>query len=294
MTLLPESLGFKTHYFDLPGLRMHAATAGPEDGPLLILLHGFPDFWYGWRHHMGPFALAGYRVVAPDQRGYNLTDKTPPYNLATTVADIEQLMQACGREEAYVVGHDWGAFVAWGLAAAAPQKVKRLGILNVPHPGATLRVIQSFNLRQLFRSWYMFYFQIPWLPEVMVGANNFAAMRQAVRASALPNTFGDDVMPAYLTAWGQPGALSAMLGWYRALFQKSLGSPADRQLAQTRVTPPTLILWGDADTALETSLADDSLTWCDHGRIVHFPNNTHWLVEENHAEVTRLLLEHFQ
>jgi pimeloyl-ACP methyl ester carboxylesterase len=294
VTLLPESLGFQTQYFDLSGLRMHAVTAGPVEGPLLILLHGFPEFWYGWRHQIGPLAQAGYRVVVPDQRGYNLSDKTPPYGLATLVGDIKNLIQVCGRDDAFVVGHDWGAFVAWGLAAQYPQRVKRLGIVNVPHPAVVVNAFASLNLRQLLRSWYIFYFQIPWLPEVMLRASHFAAMRQAVRASALPGTFDDETIKHYLAAWAQPGALSGMLGWYRVALQLNFANPADRQLAQSRITPQTLILWGERDTALEYSLAKQSLTWCDSGRLIGFPKNTHWVVEENPDEVTRLLLEHFQ
>jgi len=294
LTLLPESLGFQTQYFDLPGLRMHAATVGPRDGPLLILLHGFPEFWYGWRKQMQGFAQAGFRVVVPDQRGYNLTDKTPPYDVGTTARDIDQLIQACGREQAFVVGHDWGAFVAWTLAAQYPQRVQRMGIVNVPHPAPVAKALMGGNLRQLFKSWYIFFFQIPALPEFMLRANNFWNMVGAVKASALPNTFSAEDFQHYRQAWAQPGALSGMIGWYRAAARSSFSPNPARRLPETRITLPTLILWGERDTALEVSLAEQSLAWCDSGRLIRFPQNTHWLPEENPAEVTRLLIEHFQ
>ena len=104
--LLPEQLGFSTAWFDLPGLRMHAAAAGPEGAPVVILLHGFPEFWYSWRRQIGPLVSAGYRVIVPDQRGYNLTEKAPPYNLVVLVEDILNLMDACGVEQVYLAGHD--------------------------------------------------------------------------------------------------------------------------------------------------------------------------------------------
>jgi epoxide hydrolase 4 len=147
---LPEQLGFKTVYFDLPGLRMHAPVAGPEDGPLVVLLHGFPEFWYGREHQIEPLAQAGFRVVVPDQRGYNLTDKTSPFDTRTLSNDIVNLIESCGREDAFVAGHDWGAAVAWTLAGLQPRCVKKLAILNVPHPTAMVQAFAEGNVKQLF------------------------------------------------------------------------------------------------------------------------------------------------
>lgn len=287
----PEKFGFTTTYFDLPGLRMHAVVAGPMDGPLLLLLHGFPECWLSWRHLIGPLAQAGYRVVAPDQRGYNLTDKTPPYDLGTLTADIVNLIQACGQDSACVAGHDWGAAVAWALAGASPERVTRLAILNVPHPAPIARALRGGSLRQMFKSWYIFFFQIPWFPEWVLSRSRFAVMRRMMIASSRPGTFTSEVLDYYREAWARPGALSAMVGWYRALMRTALqtgGAAFNR-----RITMPTVILWGERDVALRVELAEQSLAWLDHGKLIRFPLATHWVHEDFPLEITQHLLDHF-
>lgn len=288
---LPEQYGYHSQYFDLPGLRMHAAVAGPEEGPLLILLHGFPEFWYSWRHQIGPLAQAGFRVVVPDQRGYNLTAKTPPFDMHTLVGDVTALMDACGAASAYVAGHDWGAAVAWGLAALQPERVKRLAILNVPHPAVMFRALTGGNLRQLARSWYIFFFQIPDLPEWTLRLKNYANLRRMMKTSSQPHTFTKVDLERYQTAWSQPGALYAMIGWYRTLLRGSLRQ--NRQLSQTRVSTPTLILWGEKDIALGVELAEQSCDWVDDVQLIRFPNATHWVHEDEAEAVTQALLAHF-
>lgn len=288
---LPEQYGCHSQYFDLPGLRMHVAIAGPEEGPLLILLHGFPEFWYSWRHQIGPLAQAGFRVVVPDQRGYNLTTKTPPFDIHTLVGDITALMDACGAASAYVAGHDWGAAVAWGLATLQPERVKRLAILNVPHPAPMFHALTGGNLRQLRRSWYIFFFQIPDLPEWALRRQNYANLHRMMKGSSLPHTFTEIDLARYQAAWAQPGALYAMIGWYRALLRASFRQ--NRQLSQTRVHVPTLILWGEKDIALGVELAEQSCDWVDDVQLVRFPNATHWVHEDEAEAVTQALLAHF-
>ncbi len=288
---LPEQYGCHSQYFDLPGLRMHVAIAGPEEGPLLILLHGFPEFWYSWRHQIGPLAQAGFRVVVPDQRGYNLTTKTPPFDIHTLVGDITALMDACGAVSAYVAGHDWGAAVAWGLATLQPERVKRLAILNVPHPAPMFHALTGGNLRQLRRSWYIFFFQIPDLPEWALRRQNYANLHRMMKGSSLPHTFTEIDLTRYQAAWAQPGALYAMIGWYRALLRASFRQ--NRQLSRTRVHVPTLILWGEKDIALGVELAEQSCDWVDDVQLVRFPNATHWVHEDEAEAVTQALLAHF-
>ena len=288
---LPEQLGFSTAWFDLPGLRMHAAVAGPEDAPLVILLHGFPEFWYSWRRQIGPLVDAGYRVIVPDQRGYNLTEKTPPYSLPVLVGDIVNLLDACGREQVFLAGHDWGAMVAWVLAGLYPERVRRLAILNVPHPDVMFRALWGGSLRQLFRSWYIFFFQIPGLPETLLGRADHAAMVNMLRRSSLPGTFTPEELSFYREAWGQPGALSAMIGWYRQLVRSALRF-AYRDFA-FRVQMPTCILWGEQDAALGVELAEQSLNWLDRGNLVRFPEATHWVHQDIPDTVTLQMLEHF-
>lgn len=284
--------GLTSAYFDLPGLRMHAVVAGPGDGPLLILLHGFPESWYSWRKQIGPLAEAGYRVIAPDQRGYNLSDKSPPYDLKTLVNDIVHLIQACGHEKAGVIGHDWGAAVGWGLAGGYPEWVRKLAILNVPHPIAMEHALRRGNLSQLLKSWYILYFQIPALSERSLKAFNFAAMRRMMNLSSRPGTFTAEDFKHYRSAWMQPGAIPAMLGWYRALLLRDGRSLRWARHLQ-RIPAPTLIIWGERDIALSVELAGQSVPFLAEGRLIRFPEATHWVHQEYPEEINRYLLAHF-
>ena len=288
---LPEQLGFETRYFDLPGLRIHAAVAGPDNGPLVILLHGFPEFWYSWRHQIGPLARAGYRVVAPDQRGYNLTGKGAPYDLRTLTTDVTQLMDACGSEKARIAGHDWGGAVAWALAAYRPERVARLAILNAPHAIPFARALRGGSARQMLRSWYVFFFQLRGLAEWSLRWRNFAALQGVLTNTANAGTFTAVDIERYKDSWAQSGALAGMLGWYRAMFRaRRGGSGAGRSKP---VTVPTILLWGERDAALGVELAVQSAQWLANGKLIRFPDATHWLHEDNPEEITRQLLDHW-
>lgn len=178
-------------YVTSNGLRFHVATAGPSDGRLILLLHGFPEHWYGWRHQIDPLAEAGFSVWAPDQRGYNLSDKPQgiaAYALPELAADVVGLVRAAGRERAIVVGHDWGGIVAWHLAAIMPETLERAVILNVPHPAVMLRHLRR-NTRQMLRSWYVGFFQVPWLPEAWLGFQCGWPLARALRRTSRPGTF---------------------------------------------------------------------------------------------------------
>ena len=166
-------------------ITLHVVQAGPEDGPLLILLHGFPEFWRGWRQQIPFFAAAGYRVWVPDQRGYNLSDKPrglDAYDLNELAADVVGLIDAAGRDKAYLVGHDWGANVAWWVGIHYPERLHKLGILNVPHPVIMRQNLQE-NPSQLRKSWYMFFFQLPAVPEVTIQAADWRLWRRCVASA---------------------------------------------------------------------------------------------------------------
>ena len=270
------------------GLRLHAVEAGPEDGPPVILLHGFPEFWYGWREQIGPLAAAGFHVLAPDQRGYNLSDKpagVAAYCLEALVADVFGLMDACGWDRAALVGHDWGALVAWMAALWRPGRVARLGILNVPHPAAVPRVLLT-HPEQLLRSGYILFFQIPRLPEAILRNGDWGPVVKMLRASSRPGAFLDEDVERYRRAWWRAGAFTAMLNWYRALVRWPPEIPPD-----PRLRLPALILWGVHDIALVRALAPASLSLCDNGKLVFFEHATHWLQHEEPAKVNRLLIE---
>jgi len=279
-------------YIETNSIRLHVVLAGPEAGRLVILLHGFPEFWYGWRSQIPPLAEAGYRVVVPDQRGYNLSDKpkgVAAYSLDTLAQDIIGLIQALGRKKAYVVGHDWGAAVAWQLATYHPEWVEKLAILNVPHPAVMNRALRT-DRRQLRKSWYMFYFQIPWLPERMLAKDNFQSLADTLRRTSRPGTFSDEDLARYKEAWAQPGAITAMINWYRNVVQSGMRYMV-KPMALPSISVPALVLWGKKDFALEWRMAEESLRLCEAGRLVFFENATHWVQHEQAEAVNRLLLE---
>ena len=273
------------------GITLHAVTAGPEDGPLVLLLHGFPEFWYSWRRQIPALAAAGFRVLAPDQRGYNLSDKPrelSAYRLDELAADALGLIDAAGRERAFVVGHDWGAMVAWWLALVAPHRVARLAILNVPHP----HVFRSHLLNdaeQQKRSIYAGFFQLPWLPEAALRAGDWRAAEQAMRGSSRPGAFSDDDMAEYRRAWARPGAMTAMLNWYRALAQRPIAD-----WPEPRVVVPTTIIWGLKDFALRGVMAAESAAECDDVELIELPDNTHWVQHEAPDLVNETLITRFQ
>lgn len=270
------------------GVNLHVVTAGPHEGPLVILLHGFPEFWYGWRKQMPALVAAGYHVWAVDQRGYNRSDKpagVDAYRIDTLAQDIVGLIEASGREQVYLVGHDWGAAVAWWVAGNYPAHVKKLAILNVPHPAVMRRAVLE-DAEQRKKSWYIFFFQLPRLPEQRLAQEGYTNLIRALKGSSRRGTFTDDDIAAYRQAWSQPGAISAMLNWYRA---------AVRGQAQTvalgRITVPTLMIWGARDTALSRSMAQPSIELCDDGRLVFLEEASHWVQHEEPARVNQLLLE---
>lgn len=274
------------------GVHLHAEVAGPEDGPLVILLHGFPEFWAGWIHQIGALARSGFCVVAPDQRGYNLSDKparVDEYRIDLLAQDVTGIIDYFQRDKAAIIGHDWGAGVAWYTAMYYPERVERLGILNVPHFAAMNQALQKPDLRQLRKSWYMFFFQIPWLPVRLLRTGLPATFLHSARTGA----FTPEILGRFKEAWSQPGALTGGMNWYRAMFRQaaSMGREAFTRKFQVRVTVPTLILWGDRDAYLEPYLADRSLDWVENGKLVHFPEATHWIQHEEPERVNNRLID---
>ena len=267
---------------------LHAVAAGDPDDPLVVLLHGFPEFWYGWRNQIEPLVEAGFRVLVPDQRGYNLSEKPGrvwDYRIEALSRDVVELIRGEDRESAHVVGHDWGGAVAWDLALRYPDAVDRLGICNVPHPSVFRRHLRS-NWKQLRKSWYAFYFQLPWLPELGCRRGNYAALEKAMRGRAAPGSFTDRDLDRYREAWSKSGALTAMLNWYRAAVRHRTTPP--REI----VAQPTAVIWGEEDVALEADMAPESLAYCEDGRLERFPGASHWVPHDRAEAVTALLVEH--
>jgi pimeloyl-ACP methyl ester carboxylesterase len=270
------------------GLMLHAVRAGSRGGLPVILLHGFPEFWYGWRHQLGPLADAGFDVVAIDQRGYNTSDKPPhvrDYSVDRLAGDVASAIAAFGVQQAAVVGHDWGGIVAWWLAVTRPERVSRLAILNAPHPVVMRRALRTDPL-QMLRSWYAFLMQVPGLPEWAARRQSWTKLFGGLQSSSRPGTFTDEDFVQYRQAWSQPGALTAMINWYRAAMRSPPALPAD-----ARVHVPTLVLWGMRDRFIRPKYAEKSAAMCDDARLEKIEDATHWLPHEEIRRVNEQLTE---
>lgn len=273
-------------YIATNGIRLNVVQAGPEEGTLVILLHGFPEFSYGWRHQIPCLASAGYRVWAPDQRGYNLSDKpdgVAAYTLDVLAADVIGLIDAAGQQRAFVIGHDWGAAVAWWIAQKYPERLAKMVIINVAHGKVMERQLRR-NFAQLRKSWYIFFFQIPRLPEWLARLRNWQIPTQALKRSSRPGTFSDSDLEQYRGAWSQPNAYRSMLNWYRAIMQRPPTPPAN-----PRISVPTLLIWGAQDHFLGRELAQPSIDLCDDGRLVFIEEATHWVQHEEADRVNELI-----
>lgn len=275
------------------GVTLHVVIAGPESGEPVILLHGFPEFWGGWRHQIDFLAQNGFRVIVPDQRGYNLSEKprgVANYDIDLLAADIIGLIDYFGYEKVYLAGHDWGAAVAWWMAAHSPERLNKLAILNVPYPTILGHELRKGNWQQLKKSWYVFFFQLPGIAEWAMRFSTRSDTNNLLRLSSKRDTFSDADLETYRAAWRQPGAWTGMLNWYRAFVRKGVkGLPEP-----PRIQVPTLILWGERDAALGKELAEKSLAVCENGRLHFYPKATHWLQHDEPEAVNQQLLSFFQ
>lgn len=281
-----ETNGVKLHVV-LSGVSTGSATAGGEP---VILLHGFPEYWGGWKRQIQSLAQAGYRVIVPDQRGYGQSDVprgVAAYALPELAKDIVGLMDALGYEKVYLAGHDWGAAVAWAVGIAYPQRVRKLAILNVPHPTVMFDFLKK-SPRQMLKSWYIAFFQIPGLADWLLARNDFALAARLLLGSGKNGTFSRAELEEYKQAWRASGGLTGMINWYRALARKQPALPGSPRLEM-----PVLILWGKNDVALSAEMAAASLKLCADGQLVYFDNATHWVQHDEAEAVSTRLAEFF-
>ncbi len=274
-------------YIETNGVRLHVVLAGPKDGPPLVLLHGFPEYWGGWRKNIPALVAAGFRVIVPDQRGYNLSEApgdVRAYRLDELSKDIIGILDHFGIQQTFLVGHDWGAAVAWVMALQYPERIQKLGILNVPHPIATVKVIRK-SPKQMLKSWYIGFFQIPWLADWLMSLNNFSGAINLLRASSKAGTFSEAELDEYRKAYANAGGLTGMINWYRAMLRFRPSIPRD-----VRIKVPVLILWGKQDLALSYEMAEQSLRYCQDGRLVAFDDATHWVQHDELEAVAKELL----
>ena len=278
------------HFLEVNGLTLHTLLAGPEDGPLAVLLHGFPEHWVSWRKQIPALATAGYRVVVPDQRGYNRSDKPwgiRPYRLDALTKDVEGLIHKLGRETAVIIAHDWGGGVGWQFAADYPDMTEKLIIMNAPHPQAMLREVSN-GWEQRLKSWYMLFFQLPLLPEFLFTFNPVRSAQQSFQQmTSKPDAFSDDEVEMMAVAMSQPRAITSMINWYRALRY-----PAANQ--EAHISVPTLLIWGEQDFALSRALTEDLETWVPNIQRHYISQSNHWVQNEAPDEVNGAMLAFLQ
>ncbi|MCA9491972.1 MAG: alpha/beta hydrolase [Myxococcales bacterium] len=266
------------------GIELEVRTFGPEDGPMVLFLHGFPECAHGWMRQAPVLAEQGWFCVVPDQRGYGRSDKprrVRDYRLDLLVADALGLLDVFGRTKAHVVCHDWGGAVGWTMATQHPERVASLSALNMPHPGVMARHLRTPG--QLRRSWYMFAFLIPRLPERYLSRHDHERLVFGMRRNTVRDAYSPEDVAAYREAWSQPGALSAMIRWYKAAL---LRSPIPKR---TRCVVPTQILFGQRDLALDWRMAEDSAALCDDVSLHLFEDAGHFPQHDLPEDVNRLL-----
>ena len=274
------------------GLGFHVATCGKGDR-LALCLHGFPECWYSWRYQLPLFARLGYRAWAPDLRGYGETDRPPAredYAIERLLEDVAGLIDAAGAGSTILVGHDWGAIIAWYFAIRKLRRIDRLIILNAPHPAVMERVFRT-SWRQRARSWYALFFQIPRLPEVLLAARRYRAIGDAFRNMAVDKSrFPEEVLRVYRENAARPGALTAMLNYYRAFV---LGGGGKRQsaLGHPRIETPTLMIWGERDTALGKETTYGTQEFVADLTLRYLPNVSHWVQQEAPETVNAIIEE---
>ena len=268
------------------GVRLHYVTQG--SGPLMLLLHGFPEFWYSWRHQIPEFAK-DYKVVAIDLRGYNDSDKpadSTAYSMPEFINDVQGVITGLGYERCVLVGHDWGGAIAWSFAYAHPEMVERLIVLNIPHPAKFAEGLRT--PQQLLRSGYIFFFQLPFLPELLIQLNDYQALEQAFKGMAKnKNAFTAADIEAYKNAFAKPGALTAAINYYRNVLQ--LGSSLQSSWSVLEV--PTLMIWGEDDIPLGKELTYGTEQYVRDFQIKYIPNCSHCVQQEQPQLVNQYMRE---
>lgn len=261
-------------YITTNGVKLHYVTQG--EGDLMLMLHGFPEFWYSWRNQIPEFAK-DFKVVALDLRGYNDSDKPADksaYVMDEFVLDVEGVIKGLGYDKCILVGHDWGGAIAWNFTYAHPEMVERLIVLNLPHPAKFAEGIR--NPQQLLRSSYMFFFQIPWLPEFLIQSSDYQPIENAIKGMAVnKSAFSKEDLEAYKDAAAKRGAMTATLNYYRNIFQQRMTSQ-DWSVLEV----PTLMIWGEKDTALGKELTYGTEAYVRDFQIKYIPDCSHWVQQE--------------
>jgi len=287
-------------------IRLHYAEAGDPHRPLLLCLHGFPEFWYSWRHQLREFQN-DYHVVALDLRGYGQSSKpkaVSDYYMEKLVEDVRQTISALGKGKCYLAAHDWGGAIAWRFTLRYPQLVEKLVIFNCPHPKAFQDRLMGLSLKQWLRSWYMFFFQCPYLPEIIFRSNDMklliTMLAKPPSGCTDPNAFTEQDIEAWKYTFQQPGAMTGPINFYRAIIPRLPSAPpapaeqnvGSKGLPRGIVQPPTLIVWGTNDIALETEMSHSSLQYCQKGTLRLIEGASHW-VQQDRPEMCNQFIRDF-
>jgi pimeloyl-ACP methyl ester carboxylesterase len=266
-------------------VKLHYVTEG--EGPLMLMLHGFPEFWYSWRYQIPEFAKY-FQVVAVDLRGYNDSDKPKEqsaYVMDEFIKDVEGVIRGLGHEKCVLVGHDWGGAIAWYFAYTYPQMLEKLIVLNIPHPAKFSQGMRT--PQQLLKSFYIFLFQLPWLPEFLIEFSDYQLLENAFQGMAVDKSaFTAADINAYKHAAAKPGALTAMLNYYRNIFQQNLFNSSWGILEV-----PTLMIWGENDSALGKELSYGTEAYVRDFRIRYISNCSHWVQQEKPELVNQYMRE---
>lgn len=272
--MFPFQTSWQHEYITSNGVKLHYVTAG--EGPLMLMLHGFPEFWYSWRYQISEFAQ-NYKVVALDMRGFNKSDKPKEqsdYRVDILVKDIEGVIKGLGYEKCTIIAHDWGGLIAWMFAYAHPEMVEKLIALNTPHPAKFVEGLKT--PQQLLRSSYVFLFQLPFIPELLIQAADYQFIEQAFKGMAVDKSaFSKSDIDTYKNATAKRGALTAMLNYYRNLFK---GKIFNQNWGILKI--PTLMIWGENDTALGKELTYGTELYVEDLKIKYIPNCSHWVQQE--------------
>ncbi|CAH1797220.1 unnamed protein product [Owenia fusiformis] len=282
------------HFVQLEDVKLHYVASGPEDGPLMVFVHGFPEFWYSWRHQIREFQ-SKYRVVSIDMRGYGESEKpsnVSDYNINKLASDIAQLVSQLGHEKCVLVGHDWGGAVCWQVAISHPEVVDCLVNCNIPHPAVFAKYMQT-HFKQFMMSWYIFFFQWPCLPELFLGMNDFDFLKQAFSSRKMgiqnqDNRLTEEDLEAFKYTF-QKNGMTAPINYYRSAIRGSLTPPP--RSTKTPLEMPVLLIWGDKDGALAAPMADLSGQYCKDFTLQYVNGASHWVQQDEPTVVNEVMWE---
>ena len=301
--IIPVSNNYDTlqhEFVNVNGIRMHYVTMGDggsgSDFSLIVFLHGFPEFWYSWRHQI-PYFAKHFKVVAPDLRGYGETEKPPEiseYRIDKLVRDVIELIHSLGKEKAIIVGHDWGAIIGWSIAMIAPSVVEKLIIMNAPHP-ALYQKNAFKNLIQMQKSWYVFFFLLQKVPEKVLNGNNFALLKLMFESSIKrKDKFTQSNIENYISSWRKEGGagITGGINYYRANLNAEFWENLGESIPFPKIRTPTLLIWGEDDIFFEKELTENTKEFIEAPFSLKLISDCgHWVQQEAPDEVNQIIHE---